>query len=316
MAKKKNYQGLLFVVFFFVVLFAASYFTKVFFFSEEGQNSLPESFDSSLLQEVKRIICLAPSLTESAFILGLGESVVAVSDYCDYPEQALEKERVGGLHGVHYEKIIDLDPDLVLALTSQHEAQEKLEGLGIEVLSLKHESIEEVFESLQLIGKRCGKQKEAKNIIQGFKSRIQGVQDKVAGRQKPRVLISVERDLSLGRLGTLWIVGQERFYNAIIEIAGGKNAYEEGWLSFPQLSVEGIIQLNPDIIIDLAPNLQVTDLSQEAIRQDWEVLTSVKAVVEQQVFVVTNPSFVRPGPRLISAIEYFARLIHPDLEWQ
>ena len=116
-----------------------------------------------------------------------------------------------------------------------------------------------------------------------------------------------------GSLQEVYIAGQNTFYNELIVAAGGKNAYVDGKLEYPMLSAEGILQINPAIILDLVADLKAKHLSEADVIAEWKVLKAVDAVKYRQIFILSQDYIVIPGPRFILLLEDFARIIHPEM---
>jgi len=265
-------------------------------------------------EHAQRIISLAPSTTEILFALGLGDRVVGVTRYCNYPPSTSEITRVGGYVDLNYEEIVLLRPDLTVLLTSHRDAKAELEQMGIRTLSTPHETIADIHQTIRMIGNACDRKDRAKSLLDELARRTQAVRDAVDGKQRPRVLICIGRDTQSGQMSGLYIAGRHGLYDEIIEMAGGVNAYQEEAVAYPQVSAEGVINMDPDVIIEI-----VSDVNPDAdpptgteIKQHWEQLRTIKAVREGQVHVVLGTHALHPGPRYVEFLEQVARLLHPD----
>jgi iron complex transport system substrate-binding protein len=255
---------------------------------------------------------MAPSATETLFALELGEKVVGVTRYCDYPEAAAGLPQTGGFADPNYEQIVSLRPDLVVLVTSHGDAQRELDRLGIDTLVTPHKTIGDVHEAIRLIAERCGAKNEAKELLMDFEKRTQAVQDAVKGRPRPRVMICIGRDKTSGELAGMYMAGRDGFYDAITRLAGGQNAFDETTAAFPQFSAEGIIQVNPEVIIDLTSERLPSEKAAEEVIAQWDELRTVDAVKNDRVYLVSGNHALRPGPRYIQFLEELARLLHPE----
>ncbi len=260
----------------------------------------------------RRIVSLAPGTTEILFALGLGDRVVGVSRYCDYPPSATTIPEVGGYFDPSYEKIVSLEPDLTILLTSHRAAKAELEKLGLQTLTTPHETVADVHEAIGLIGEACGAERAADSLSTQLSRRSETVQRAVAGRDRPRVLVCIGRDTESGQLAGLYLAGNDDFYDEIIELAGGVNAYENASVAYPQVSAEGVIQLDPDVIIDLVSDMIPGNKKPEEIERQWYQLPTVSAVRNRRVFVIVGNRALRPGPRYVEFLEHMAELLHPD----
>ena len=261
----------------------------------------------------ERIISLAPSTTEILFALGVGEQVVGVTRYCDYPCSASSIAKVGGYVDPNYEEIVTLKPDLVVLLTSHRDAKVELEKMNVRTLTVPHEEIEDIHEAIRIIGETCGKKDEAQALVDNLTSRTQTIKQAVEGKPQPRVLVCIGRDVESGQLAGMYIAGRNGFYDEIIEMAGGVNAYRDKEVAYPKISAEGVLQLNPDVIIDLVSHIDPGKKTSEEIERQWSQLRMVTAVRKGQVHVIVGNHALRPGPRYIEFLEQMARLLHPEV---
>lgn len=280
--------------------------------SEQKTGEFPITIDDQMNRKVAiqkkpmRIISLAPSNTEILFALGLGDKVVGVTNYCDYPEEAKSKEKIGGYADPNMEKIISLKPDLVLATDIHQKPVEQLEKLNIPVIVLTPKSIQEMLDSIEIIGQATGKAREAEKLVSDLKDRIKVIEDKVAGinkEERPKVYYEVWPD-------PLTTTGPGTFVNDIIEKAGGQNIAADASNAFPQYSQESVISKNPDIII--FSHHGTSKQTAEAIlkRPGWG---NINAIKNKKVFYVDENIVQRATPRLIDGLEQFSKIIHPEL---
>ncbi len=257
----------------------------------------------------QRIISLAPSVTETLFALGLGDRVVGVTQFCDYPPEAkAQNPVVAGFSDINYEAVLRQRPDLVALPVDKQSNQESLERLGLTVLTIDTRSIAGLMEAISTLGQTTGNEAGAQNIRRRLQAAIESARARAQGRPKPRVLFAVmHSEGGLGYISEINAVGRDGFFDQLIDIAGGENVYK-GALSFPRLSREAIIFLNPDIIVDIIPETE--DL--EAVRRDWLSLTGVKAVENGQVFFLTDKGDTVPGPRLDQTLMKLSQAFHPE----
>jgi iron complex transport system substrate-binding protein len=259
-----------------------------------------------------RIVSMAPSTTEILFALGLGDKVIGVTRYCDYPEAAKNIAKVGGYVDPSYEAILALKPDMVILLTSHQDAERELTKLKIPTLTIPHETVSGIHEAIRRIGAACGVEEKAAAILDSLEQRTEAVRKAVKDRPKPRVLVCIGRDTESGQLVGMYFAGQNGFYDEIIEMAGGVNAYQDATVAYPQLSAEGVVQLNPDVIVDLASHINPEGKTATQIAAQWDALRSVSAVRDKRIHVVVGNHALRPGPRYAEFLEELARLLHPE----
>ena len=251
-----------------------------------------------------RIISLAPGITESLFALGLGDRVVGVTDYCDYPSAALAKPKVGGLYNMNLEAMLRQDPDLVICYPEHAPADGPLRELDLNLLVVPHKSFADILDYIETMGRICSVESAASPLLTDIKERIEQV--KQIRDPKPRVLICIGHDMESTTIENAYFAGVGGFFNEMIELTGGINAYQ-GTVPFPVISAEGILSLNPGIIIDMTPDL----VQDEAfVQAQWQSLGRLNAVRQRHVHVFTDDFAVIPGPRMILTLEKIARVMN------
>ena len=266
-------------------------------------------------EEYRLIVSLAPSITEILFALGLEDRIAGVTRYCDFPPAARTKTRVGGYYDPNYESVVRLCPDLVIMLDGHEGPRRYLPELGLNTLMVNHEGISGILNSITVIGKTCGVGTKAESMVQDLRSRMEKIRQKTQGLPRPRVVISVEKNIESGTLKDICISGREKFYNEMIRLAGGVNAYD-GDVAFPIVSREGVIQMNPDVIIEIIPAIDEKDLEQATASNEWADLLQVNAVRKGRIYDFREDYAMIPGPRFVLILEKMARLIHPEAGWE
>jgi iron complex transport system substrate-binding protein len=247
-------------------------------------------------QSPQRIISLAPSVTETLFALGLGDKIVGLTSYCDYPLEAKTKQSIGDTQRPSIEKIVALKPDLVIASTSsQLEAfVRNLESAGIPVYVSNPRNLEETLKSIQAIGEITGAQKEAKELTDKLQSRIEQVHSRVSAKAKPRVFVMLGAE-------PLITVGGTSFISDLIAQAGGLSISADEKSDYPQYSLETVIARQPEIIFLQAGD----DKLPERLKQ-------TPAALNGRLFRVSEELMFRPGPRIVEGLEQIAAKIHPQ----
>ena len=291
----------------------AAVFSGCFWAQGRWAQSAPSVISANVVPQ--RIVTMAPSVTETVFALGLGDRVVGVSEYCKYPPEALDKPRVGGLLNPNFERIVGLRPDAVLLLESSVQDPSVFRKLQIPVLQVNHLSVDGILASIEQVGTACGADAKAEGIVADIRRRLDRIAEKTAGRHPPRVMVAIDRTLGAGSLQDVYITGGDGHIDRIIELAGGRNAYPDSRARFPVVSQEGILQINPDVIIDLAYGLAGKDADEATIRADWQCLAEVDAVRHDRVYLIADDFATVPGPRFILFVEKLARLLHPEVDW-
>jgi iron complex transport system substrate-binding protein len=253
----------------------------------------------------ERIISLTPNNTEILFALGLGERVVGVTTYCDYPEEVSQKARIGDLQG-NVEEIVALKPDLVVAKAVLNEdIVSKLRKLDVPVLCVDPESIDGVYRSIELIAKVTGTDSNGDKIISEMKAKISDVQQKVAEipeEERLKVFIEVGND-------PLYTAGGNTYVDELVRLAGGINIASD-ITGYQMYSLETVVKCNPDAI--LAADSYYVDVKAEINkRPGWD---TVKAVQKGHIITDIDTNLVnRAGPRSAMAVETVAKALYPDL---
>ena len=247
----------------------------------------------------QRIISLAPSNTEILFALGLGDEVAGVTDYCDYPPEALDKEKVGGYPTPDIEKMVALNSDLILvAHGTPMDVVNNLVGLGLTVFGIKTTDLDDLLNDIRRVGEITDKEAEAQVLTSEMEERIQAVTNQTEELgQRPRVFYIVWHD-------PLWTAGSGTFIHELIEKAGGANICED-MTGYPTISIEEVIARDPEIIITSESSY------------DWAMnateLASTNASQTGRIYTLDDDLVQRPGPRLLQGLEWFAHFIHPEI---
>ena len=259
----------------------------------------------------KRIVSTAPNVTEMLFALGLGERVVGVSDFCDYPEAAKSVAKIGGFSNPSLEAMVSLEPDLIVgSWGNPMEMVDQIERLHIGWIGIKIQSVEDVLAAMLTIGRKTGKGVEAEALVQGFRKRIRRITDRtepLSPEQRPRVFWG-------GWNEPIYTAGPGSFINDLIKMAGGRNIAGEAKQPWPRYGLETIVAADPEVLLcGHDPQGYATDA--EALlalrtRRGWKEITAVKT---GRVHLMRSDAFLRPGPRLVDALEQMAETIHPEL---
>jgi iron complex transport system substrate-binding protein len=257
---------------------------------------------------------MAPSLTEVAFALGLGDRVVGVTSYCDHPPEARTRADVGGYLDPNWEAVVGLEPDLVLLIQDHDEAARRLFDLGIPSLQVDQSDVAGILASIRAVAAACGVPDRGDQLAERISARLAAVAAATRGRTPPRVLVVVGRETGTGTVRSVWAAGPDTFYHDVLSLAGGLNACRETSSPYPELSREGLIHLDPDVILDIQPELARQGVDATAALMEWHRLGELRAVREGRVHVLVDPRLEIPGPRVAEAVAVVARTIHPGLE--
>ena len=260
----------------------------------------------------QRIVSTAPSITETLFALGLGNQVVGVSQFCNYPPEVQKLPKVGSYIKPDAEAITRLIPDLVILERSSSELSGRLSALHIAFIEVPHSTLEDIFTEIQLIGKAAGVPDRSASLIAQIKSSLDAIQSKAKTMPSPRVMVIVDRQQ--GTLNNLTAVGPNNYVNQILEIAGGTNVLAQPNLpQYPRISLETVLRENPDVLIDLS-GTQETEAARRASRARtiglWNQNRDLTAVKNGHVYAGTTDSLVVPGPRTPIAAQRLFDFVH------
>jgi len=255
------------------------------------------------------IVSIQTSNTEIAFALGLGDKIIGVSDYDNYPPEVEKIEKVGA-QDINAELVLSLLPDMAL-VTDYHykthpDVLQKFEEAGIEVIVVgSAASFEDVYSKIEMIGEAAGSKTKAEEIVTDMKERLQTIKDKAAESVTDKKKVWVE----VSPAPDIFTTGQKTFMHEMLESIQAENAAgdQEGWV---KMTEEEIVKLNPDVIITTYGYYVENPTAGVLKREGW---AEVPAIKKGDVFDVDSDTVTRPGPRLIEGVETLAKLIYPEI---
>ena len=317
MLKKQNYLLFILTLMLTVFLVGCSSTNDNASEKKEGTESTSTAFpievkDGSgekikIEEKPESIVSLLPSNTETAYALGLEEKIVGVSDYCNYPTEAADKPKVGGLE-INVEKVLELNPDLLL-LSASHfnnakDTIKQFQTAGIDVIIVPDaNSIEEAYGTIELIAKATGTSEKGEEMISEMKKEVAGIKEKASSiKDKKKVWIEVSSSPDL------YTAGSGTFIGDMLDIIQADNiaSDQKGWVT---INEEQVIERDPDVIITTYG--YYIDNPEEQIygRKAW---SEVPAVKNKQIYDVDNDTVSRPGPRLTEGLQLLAEKIYPE----
>lgn len=187
--------------------------------------------------------------------------------------------------------------------------------MGIQTLSIDNSSLSGIRQSIFDIGLAVDQTAKAEQLMNEFDNALQLLRETVAGQPEPRVLIAIAHSSNTHYLDKVYIAGQQDFYNDLLPFVGAKNSYQDSGIRVPALSTEGLLRLNPQIIVDIFPDAEVYSPNIAELRQQWQKLGNIDAIKQGQLHIIQADYAVIPGPRIIQLAEHLARLFHPQLDW-
>lgn len=282
---------------------------------------LPSAFFAALIlcaamacgSETTRIVSLLPSFTEIAYELRAEKLIVGVSDYCRFPPEAQQKPHVGGLLNPSVERILSLNPTVVVLSTANAELGEKLRKLKRDIRLYPTDSLEDVFALLRASGSLLGQAKLAERYEQEWRSCLDKVRRDTTTLGHPRTLIVVSRQPA--SLRDIYAATPTSYLGQLAECAGATNIINRRERSYATVSLEEILAADPEVILDfslgeLATNASALDQHLAA----WDQLATVAAVRLKRVYPVSDPHTTIPGPFLCATAQLMANLLHKNTE--
>lgn len=259
------------------------------------------------------------------FALGQQNNIIGVTNFCDYPAEAMNKPKIGDFASLNFELLISMKTDLLVLQDMHSQFTPQLDRLKIPYIVLNQNSVADILDSVTRLGRVCGADKAAARTVRKIKDDIALISSKVKGKKAQRVLLCVSRELSEPRISSFYAAGQNNFYDELISLAGGKNAVPERHISYPQISMEGLGKINPDVIIDLVgeskyyhsrDNIDTnTVFKEDYLKAQWRRSSGVKAVKDGRISVLRGTVYLRPGCRVGTILKSFAEAMHPDVKW-
>ena len=249
-----------------------------------------------------RIISTAPSVTQLVYALGAEQQLVGVTSYCDYPPAARSKPRIGSFASPSVEAILAQRPDLVLILADRQDLSTRLGGLGFEVQMLDVRDLDAVLESTQQLADRLGRTEEGRGLVRRLTADVAAHRAAAADRPRRTVLVLVGRNP--GGVTDLYAVGSRSYLADLVNAAGGESIFADSPILYPKVSIEEILVRDPEIILDLSQmGEEATPEHLATIAGLWQEYSSLQAVRNGRVFVLTDDVFLVPGPRLGEALQ-------------
>ena len=259
---------------------------------------------------VNSIISLAPSNTEIVFALGAGDKLIGRTDFCNYPSEAVSVESVGDFWSPNKEKVVVLNPDVVLATKAHHQSGDTawLGERGLKVVTLDPKTLADILADISLVGQLTGKEAKAGEVVADMQSRIDYVRQGTAGlpdSQRPRVLHITWHD-------PVWTVGQGSFIDALIEIAGGVNIFHDV-TEDAQVDLETAVIRDPEVITVFTGHGDAKNEIYDYVTAGDSPFKTTGAYRNGRVYLVDADLASRSGPRIVDALEIYARVIHPEI---
>lgn len=251
----------------------------------------------------ERIVTLSPSLNEIVFALGSGDEIVANTLHSDYPEKSKDIPKVGGYASISLEKILLSKPTLVFAQNYDEELLSNLKKLNLNFHSFKTDNLASIKTTINKIGKILNKEDKASKIILDIDSAMDSLKDIVKNKTF-MIVISPRLDLNK----TIYISGNNLYFNDIINYSGNSNAYKSKSMAQPVVNMEKIINMNPDVVVLLAPFMHKQKLTKEQLKSSWYSLP-INASKSKNIYVIDKDYAGIPSNRVVNFINDFKKIL-------
>lgn len=257
-----------------------------------------------------RIVSISPSVTEILYGIGAWSQVVAVSQYCTYPADVINKPRVNGWGATNLEQVTALKPDLVIGVDAQEAfVRDRLDAIGVRSLFVKSQTLEDIFAAIEEIGRAVGHDAEATELITKTRNEVDEVRNVVATRGRPRVLCVVDR--IPGTLRDLYVATRGSFLDELVGVAGGEAIAPPAGSGYGKITKEAVLTLDPEVIIEMVQG------SKGKFAEDpgavWRELSEVRAVTDGRIHSVQEPTAIHPSQFVGRTARLFAQFIHPEV---
>ncbi|MGP8154784.1 MAG: cobalamin-binding protein [Smithella sp.] len=255
----------------------------------------------------RRIVSLAPGITETLYALGLADNIEGVTIFCDWPAAARTKQQIGGFTNPSIEKIVSLKPDLIIATAdgNRQDTVLQLEKLGLSVYVINPADTNGVLRNILQIGKITNREDAAGKLVEKLQKRLNNITVQIRNKKKPRVFFQLGQE-------PLFTAGSKTLINEVIERAGGINVAGHDTARYPVYSAEGVIAASPEIIV-FAP--MVNDKKYASVKNYWQKFGEIPAVKNNKIYPIDADLINRASPRIFDAIEIMALFLHPDIKY-
>ncbi len=252
----------------------------------------------------QRIIALSPSINEIVYALGAGDEIVGNTEYCTFPKASSSVTKVGGYFNPNLEKILSLQPTIVIMQQNNLKLSKQLNKLDIQTKVVKIDRLHNIKSSILTVGDLIDKKSEARQIVDDIESHLNALKGIVTDK---KILIVIGHNTSLVK--QIFVVGQNLYFDDIINISGNHNALQSKRKGQPILNQENIIATNPDMVILLAPFMKDKGLSPQDLISPWKELP-IHAGREDQIYIIGKKYAGVPSNRLVLFLKDFKEILN------
>jgi iron complex transport system substrate-binding protein len=253
----------------------------------------------------RRMISLSPFITEIIYALKQEEDLIAVSDFCSFPPEARNKVKIGGLLDPNIEKMIALNPTLILGQPAHDRLKQELKKLGLNIIMVSNEDVSDIYKAIDTLGFYLNCSLRATQLIAAIQDSLRQICAGIQKKDSVTAMLIVGREA--GSLRNITVAGRNTFIGEMWELAGGKNLYSDLTSRYSLVSLESILIRNPDLIIEFDPAGERM-VKREVITEEWEIVKQVRAIKKGNLFLVSGEHIFIPGPRFYLLAQDFTKL--------
>ena len=275
--------------------------------SEDVKSVYPFKFTDDSGKEIllekapEKIASGAPSITETVYAIGAQDKLVGVTEYCNYPEEAKQKEIIGGYTGPNVEKLIELGVDLFITDFIADDVKQTLNDAGVVVAVMTAKNYDDIFNKIALIGEMLDAKQASENLLDDMNSRQEAALKTIEGLKSKKVFHEVWHD-------PLMTSGPGSFVDEIIKMCGGENIAGDAESAYPEFSVEKLIERNPEVYLTADDGLKTVDDIKARTGYD-----QIDAIKNERIYFLDADVISRPGPRIVEALELIAEAMYPEV---
>jgi iron complex transport system substrate-binding protein len=251
----------------------------------------------------ERLVTLSPSINEIVYALGEGQNVVSNTKHCDFPEESKSVPKIGGYNDISLEKILDVKPTIVIGQDYDEKLIQNLKALNIKILSYKTNTIENIKNTILELGILFKKEEKSKEIISRIENSLNSLKS-IVENKKILIVISPKNSLS----NQIYVTGNFLYFEDIIKASGNKNAYNSTNSAQPVVNTEKIINMNPDIIVLLAPFYDGKTAELNQLKELWKTLP-INAAKQNNIYAVDKLYAGIPSQRVEFFINDFRKIL-------
>jgi iron complex transport system substrate-binding protein len=253
---------------------------------------------------------MAPNITETVFTLGRGDKLVAVSDFCIFPQETKSLPKIGGFFNPNLERLAALRPDLIL-LQGEHEKVDRFaRSRGIRVVHVNMDSLQTIYSGIEKLGTILEAPEAARALCLSIKERLHKFRGKALEFRRKKVFVSLGR--AMGSMANLYTIGGPSFLSEVLAIAGGDNIFGDVTQPYPEASKESLIKRAPDVILEIRPGEIISQEQRDRIISEWRVFKKIPAVTHGHIRVITEDYVLIPGPRIGDVAQILMDALHEE----